>query len=209
MDDNLPGSSVHGIFQARILECVAISFSRGSFQHRERTPFSCNAGRLFTIWATMEAGNMKSVQFSSATQSWPTLCHPMDCSMSSFPIYHQLLEFTQTHVHWVSDAIQPSHPLLSPSLPPSIFPSIRVFSNESVCCIRWPKYWSFSFSISSSNEYSGLISFRMDLISSQSKELSRVFSKPQLKSINSLALSFLYSPALTCIHDYWKNHSLD
>ena len=86
----------------------------------------------------------------------------MDCSTSVFPVHHQLPEFTQTHVHWVSDAIQPSHLLCPLLLLPSIFPSIRVFSNESVLLIRWPKYWSFSFSISSFNEYSGLISFRMD-----------------------------------------------
>ena len=86
----------------------------------------------------------------------------MDFSMPGFPVHHQLPELAQTHVHHVSDAIQPSHPLSSPSSPPSIFPSIRVFSNESVLCIRWPKYWSFSFSISPPNEYSGLISFRMD-----------------------------------------------
>ena len=83
----------------------------------------------------------------------------MDCSMTGFPVHHQLPEFTQTHVHQVGDAIQLSHPFL---LQPSIFPSIRVFSNELVFHIRWPKYWSFSFSISPSNEYSGLISFRMD-----------------------------------------------
>ena len=87
----------------------------------------------------------------------------MDCSMPGLPVHHQLPEFTQTHVHWVSDAIQPSHPLSSLLLLPSIFPSIRVFSKESVFRIRWPKYWSFSFSISPSNEYSGLISFRIDL----------------------------------------------
>ena len=84
----------------------------------------------------------------------------MDCSTPGFPVHHQLPEFTQTHVHWVGDVIQPSHPLSSFLLPPSIFPSIRVFSNESILCIRWPKYWSFS--ISPSSEYSGLISFRMD-----------------------------------------------
>ena len=100
-----------------------------------------------------------SVQFSSVTQSCPTLCDPIDCSTPGFPVHHPLLELAQTHVHWVSDAIQPSHSLLSPSPP---FPSIRVFSNESVLCIRWPKYWSFSFNISPSNEYSGLISFRID-----------------------------------------------
>ena len=102
------------------------------------------------------------VQFSSVTQSCPTLCDPMDCSAPCLPVHHQLLEFPQTHVHRVGDAIQPSHPLSAPLLPPSIFPSIRGFSNESVLHIRWPKYWSFSFSISPSNEYSGLISFRMD-----------------------------------------------
>ena len=81
----------------------------------------------------------------------------MDRSTPGLPVHHQLLEFTQTHIHWVGDAIQPSHPLSSPS--PH---SIRVFSNESVLCIRWPKYWSFSFKISPSNEHPGLISFWMD-----------------------------------------------
>ena len=100
-----------------------------------------------------------SVQFSSVTQSCPNLCNPMDCSTPGLPVHHQLLEFTQTHVRWVSDTNQPSHPLL---LPPSIFPSIRVFSNESVLRIRWPKYWSFCFNISPSNEYSRLISFGMN-----------------------------------------------
>ena len=83
-------------------------------------------------------------------------------SMPDFPVLHHLLEFAQTHVCWVGDAIQPSHPLLSSSLPPSIIPSIRVFSNESVLHIRWPKFWSFIFSISPSNKHSGLISFRTD-----------------------------------------------
>ena len=85
----------------------------------------------------------------------------MNHSMPGLPVHHQLLEFTQTHVHRVSDAIQPSHPLLSPSPPAPIPPSIRVFSNESTLCMRWPKYWSFSFSISPSKEIPGLI-FRMD-----------------------------------------------
>ena len=97
----------------------------------------------------------------SVTQSCPNLCDPMDCSTPGFPVHHQLPEHAQTHVHRVSDAIQPSHPLC-PLLLPSIFPSIRVFSKDSVLPIRWPKYWSFSFSISPSNEYSGLISFRID-----------------------------------------------
>ena len=105
-----------------------------------------------------------SVQFSSVTQSYPTLFDPMDCSMPDFLVHHQLLELTQTHVHWVSDTIQLSHPLNPLLLLPSIFPSIRVFSSKSVLHIRWPKYWSFSFSISLSYEYSGLISFRMDCL---------------------------------------------
>ena len=94
-------------------------------------------------------------QFSSVAQSCPALCDPMDCSTPGLPVHHQLPEFTKTHVHWVGDAIQPSHPLPSLLLLPSIFLSIRVFSNESVLYIRWPKYWSFSFNISPSNEYSG------------------------------------------------------
>ena len=105
-----------------------------------------------------------SVHFSSVAQSCSTLCDPMNSSMPRLPVHHQLLEFTQTHVHRAGDAIQPSshlilcHPLL---LLPPIPPSIRVFSNESALCIRWPNYWSFSFNISPSNEHPGLI-FRMD-----------------------------------------------
>jgi len=98
-------------------------------------------------------------QFSSVTQSCLTICDPMDCITPGFPVHHQHLELAQTHVHRVHDAIQPFHPLL-PLL--SIFHSIRVFSNESVLHIRWPKFWSFSFSISPSSECSGLISFMMD-----------------------------------------------
>ena len=93
------------------------------------------------------------------------LCDPMDCSMPGFPVHHQIRELIQIHVHRVADAIQPSHPVCCPLFfLPSIFPSIRVFSNESVLHIRWPKYWSFSFSIHPSNEYLGLISFRMDCL---------------------------------------------
>ena len=114
---------------------------------------------------------------SLVSQSCLTLCDPMDCSTPGFPVHHQLPEFAQTYVHRVSDAIQLSHPLSSPSLPTFNLSSIRVFSNESILHIRWPKYLSFSFSISPSNEYSGLISFRiywLDLLAV--KGLSRVFS---------------------------------
>ena len=98
------------------------------------------------------------VQFSSVAQSCPTLCDAMNCSTPGLPVHHQLPEFTQTHVHEVGDAIQPSHPLLSPSPPAPISPSIRVFSNESALRMRWPKYWSFRFSIIPSQEHRGLIS---------------------------------------------------
>ena len=101
-------------------------------------------------------------QFSSVAQSCPTLCDPMDCSMPGFPVHHQLLELAQTHAHRVGDAIQPSHPPSSPSPPTFNLRSIGGFSNQSVLHTRWPEYWSFSFSISPPNEYSGLISSRMD-----------------------------------------------
>ena len=116
-------------------------------------------------------------QFSSVAQSCPTLCEPMDRSTPDLPVHYQLPEFTQTHVHWVSDAIQPFHPLSTLLLLPSKFPSIRVFSNESFLLIRWPKYWRFSFIISPSKEYSELTS----LISLQSKGLSRVFSNTMVQ----------------------------
>ena len=103
-----------------------------------------------------------SVQFSSVAQSCLTLCDPMSHSTPGLPVHQQLPEFTQTHVPRVGDAIKPSHPLLFPSPPAPIPPSIRVFSNESTLRMRWPKYWSFSFSIISSKEHPGLISFRMD-----------------------------------------------
>ena len=111
---------------------------------------------------TFKDKNLIKLQFSSAAQSCPTLCDCMNCNMPGIPVHHQLPESTQTHVHRVSDAIQPSHSLFSLLLLPSIFPSISIFSNESVLCIRWPKDWRFSLNISPSNEHPGLISFRMD-----------------------------------------------
>ena len=140
-----------------------------------------------------------------------TLCGPMDCSTPGFPVLHHLLEFTWTHVHWVSDAIQPSHPLLALLLLLSIFPSIAVFSNESALPSRWPKYWSFSFSISPPNKYSGLISFTIDWFdlfwSPRDPEESSL--APQFESISSSVLSLVYGPTHTSRHDYWKNHSFD
>ena len=99
-------------------------------------------------------------QFGSVAQSCPTLCDPMNRSTPGLPVHHQLLEFTQTHIHRVSDAIQPSHPLSSP-LPPTPKPSQHQSLFQTLC-MRWPKNWSFSFSIIPSNEHPGLISFRMD-----------------------------------------------
>ena len=149
-------------------------------------------------------------QFSSVAQSCLTLCDPMNRSLPGLPVHHQLPEFKQTHVHRVGYAIQPSHPLSSPSplAPnPSQHHSLFQWVNSSH---EWPKYWSFSFSIIPSKEIPGLISFRMDCwISLQSKGLSRVFSNTTVQKHHSLVLSFLYSPTLTSLQDYWKNHSFD
>ena len=135
----------------------------------------------------------------------------MNRSMPGLPVHHQLLEFTQTHAHRVNDAIQPSHPLSSPLLLTPIPPSIRVFSSESTLCMRWPKYWSFSFSISPSNEHPGLISLKDGLVGSpcSPRDSQESSPTPKFKSINFSVLSFLHSPTLTPIHDHWKNHSLD
>ena len=108
--------------------------------------------------------SLSSVQFSSVAQSGPTFWDPMNRSTPGLPVHHHLSEFTQTRIHRVNDAIQPFHPLSSPLLLSPIPPSIRVFSNQSTLCMRWPKYWSFSFIISPSKEHLGLISFRMDCL---------------------------------------------
>ena len=141
-----------------------------------------------------------------------TLCDPTDCRTPGFPVLHHLPgEVAQIHVHRVGDAIQPPHPLSSPSPLAFSLSQHQGLFNKSVLCIRWPKYWSFSFSTSPSKEHSGLISFRIDwfdLFAVQGT-LSRVFSTSQFKSINSSMLSFLYGPTLTSIHDYWKDHRFD
>ena len=149
-------------------------------------------------------------QFSSVAQPCLTLCNPVDCITPGFPVHHQLPKFAQTHVHRAGDAIQPSllcYPLLHLL---SIFSSVRVFSNESVFRISWPKYWSFSFSISPSNEYSGLISSRIDWFDLLAVQGTlKTLLQPQFKTINCSMLNLLYSPALTSIHDYWRNYSFD
>ena len=141
---------------------------------------------LSKLWEIVKTG--KPVLFDR------TICDPMNRSTSGLPAHHQLPEPTQTHVHRVGDAIQPSHPLLTPSLLPSIFPSIRDFSNEPVLHIRWPQYWSFSFNISPSSECSELISFRMDwldLLAVQGTLKSLL--QHHSSSINSSVLSFLHT----------------
>ena len=138
-----------------------------------------------------------------------TLCDPMDCGTPGFPVHHHsqsLLKLMSIESVMPSNHLIPCHPLL---LQPSIFPSIRVFSNQSVLPIRWPKYWSFSFSISPFNEYSGLTSFMIDWFDVLAVQGTIKDLLQHHKSINSLVLSFLYSPTLTSIHDYWKNHSFD
>ena len=150
-------------------------------------------------------------QFSSVTQSCPTACCPMDCIMPgslSITKSWSLLKLMSIESVMPSNHLILYHPLI---LLPSIFPNIRVFSNESVLHIRWPKNWSFSFCISPFNEYSGLISFRMDRLDLLAVQgpLKKSSPTPQFKSINSSALSLLHSPTLTSIHDYWINHGLN
>ena len=133
----------------------------------------------------------------------------MDCSMTGFPLLHYLLELLKLMSN-VSMMPCNHHTLCHPFLIlPSIFPSIRVFSNELVLHIRWLKYWSFSFSISLTDEYPGLISFRIDWFDLAVQRTLESSPASQFKSINSSGLSFLYGPTLTSIHDYWKNHSFD
>ena len=153
---------------------------------------------------------ISSVQFSSVAQSCLTVCELVDDSTPGLSIHHQLTEFTQTRVHWVDDAIQQSPPLLSLSPPTFNLSHIRVFPNESVLHIMWPKYWSFSFSISPSNEYSRMIFFRMDWLDLLAVQrilkslLQHHSSKPQI-----LRFLAFFIPTLTSIHDYWKNHTFD
>ena len=111
-------------------------------------------------WWTLE--ELLTLQFSSVVQRGLTLCNPMDCSTPGLPVHHQLLEFTQTHVHWVGDAIQPPHPLSSPSSPAFSLSQHQGLFKWVSSLHRWLKYWSFSFNISPSNEHPVLISFRMD-----------------------------------------------
>ena len=155
--------------------------------------YSTFTEKQFTsLFPLVQFGSVQSLIVSDSVTAWITACQTsLSVTNSRSLLKLMSIESVMPYNHLIL-----CRPLL---LPPSIVPSIRVFSNESVLHIKWPKYWSFSFSISPSNEYSRLISFRMDWSS----------PIPQLKSINSSALIFLYRPALTSIHDYWKNHSFD
>ena len=152
-----------------------------------------------------------SVQFTSVTQSCPTLCDPMDCSTPGFPVHHQLLELTQTHVHWAGDAIQPSHPLLSPSHPAfnlshhqGLFQWVSFSHQVAKVYESQLQHQSFQWIFRTDFLYNGLVGSPC-----YPRDFQESSPTPQFKSINSLVLSFLYSPALTFIHDYWKNDSFD
>ena len=172
----------------------------------------CTTQVFCLVWACskVRCNNLSyPAQFSSVTQSCPILCDPMDCSTPGFPVHQPLLELAQTHVHLVSDAIQQSHLLSSPS------PAFNVPQNQglfqwAVLCIWWPKYWSFNFSISLSNEYSGLIFFRIDwFVSLLTKGLSRVFSSTIFQKCQFLGTQLSLWSNSHIPDDYWKNHSFD
>ena len=154
---------------------------------------------------------ISSVQFSSVAQSCPTLCDPMNCRTPGLPVHHHLLEFTQTHVHRVRDAIQPSHPQSSPSPPApnpsqhqSFFPMSQLFTwgGQSTGASALASFLPKKSQGWSPSEWTGWISL-------QSRDPQESSPTPQFKSINSSALSLLHSPTLTSIHDHRKNHSLD
>ena len=165
---------------------------------------------IVSLTCSLGWGWFSSLKFSSITQSYPTLYDPMNRNTLGLPVHHQLPESTQTHVHWVGDAIQPSHPLLSSSPP-----SPNLSQNQGL--FKWDSSSHQVAKVLSTDSTSFLPMNTQDWsplgwtgwISLQAKELSRVFSNRQFKSINSLVLRFLYSPTLTSIHDYRKNHNLD
>ena len=152
-----------------------------------------------------------SVQFSSVAQLCPTPCDPMNCSTPGLPVHHQLPEFTQTHVHWVGDGIQTSHPVLSPSPPAlnlsqhqGLFQWVSFLHLVAKVLEFQLQHQIFQWIFRTDFLYDSLVWFPCSPSTFQESSPT-----PQFKSINSSALSFLYSPALTSIHDYWKNHSFD
>ena len=200
----------------RILEWVAYPFFRGSSQPRNWTEVSCISGEsqpwdigmiICLLKISAEAQQFSSVQSLSHVQLFATPRTAAHQASLSITNSQSLLKLRSIVL------VMPSNHLILCCLfllPPSIFPSIRVFSNESVLRISWPHYWSFSFSISPSIEYSGLISFRMDWLDLLAVQGTlKASPTPQFKNINSSALSFLYGPTLMSTYDYWKNHSFD
>ena len=180
MDCSPPVSSIHGILQARILESVVISFSRGSSWFSDQSQVSGIAGGLFTIWANREVP-FSSVQLLSGVWLFPTLWTAAGQASLSITNSWSLVKLTSIKLVIPSDHLTLCHLLL----PPSIFPSIRICSNESVLHSSWPKYWSFNFSISLPNEYAGLVGSPCSSRNSQESSPT-----PQFKSINFLMLSF-------------------
>ena len=156
-------------------------------------------------------GSRWRVQFSSVAQSCPTLCDPMDYSTPGLPVYHQLPELTQTHVHWASDAIQPSHPLSSPSPPALNLSQHQGLFQGGSSSLQVAKVLEFQLqpSVLPMNIQEWFPLGWTGWILMLSQGLWRVFSTPQFKSISSSVLSFLYSPALTSIYDDWKNYHFD
>ena len=151
----------HTHLEPDILECD-VKWALGSITTNKASGGDGIPVELFQILNDDAVKVLHSIQFHSVTQSCPTLCNPMNHSMPGLPVHHQLPESTQTHIHWVSDTIQPSHLLSSPSPSALNLSQCQRLSNESTLHIRWPKYWNFSFNISPSNEHLGLICFRMD-----------------------------------------------
>ena len=186
---------------------MEISFPSAEYHWSIKSGFYSSSNLFLCIHPSIHILN---IQFNSVAQLCPTLCDPMDCSTPaslSITNSQSLLKLMS-----IESLMPPNHLILCcpPLLLPSIFPSIRVFSNESVLCMRWPEYWSFSFSISPSNEYSGLISFSIDwfdLLAGQ-RTLKNL---PQHHSskVSVLWHSTFFMVPLTSIHDYWRNHSFD
>ena len=173
---------------------------------RDQTHVPCIGRWILKHWNTSEV-----LSFSSVTQSCPALWEPMDCSMPGFLVHHLLPEFSQTHIHWMGDAIQPSHPLSSPSPPTFNLSQLQGLFQWVSSSHQLAKVSELQLQQQSFQWISGLISFRTDWVWSPcSPRDSQEFSPiPQFKSVNPLALSLLYNPTLTSMHDYWKNHSLD
>ena len=143
------------LIQIFIIQCSIHIISQGLQIHFKKFPSLLFHYHFSDYFLSSPYNFLKMYNLFVVIQSYPTLGEPLDCNMPGFPVFHHLSELAQTHVHWVGDATQPTQPMSSPSPPDSIFPSIRVFSNESGLCIRWTKYWSFLFMISLSSEYSG------------------------------------------------------